>query len=93
MAKCASEGCPCEGEWLPVLYIGEGQLGPGEESMSAELHLAFCGDHKKVLRVSDILTDESWGDMTAHFQAQGKLMPDREKIELDFRHLVLGRFH
>jgi hypothetical protein len=60
------------------------------ETMRAEIMIPLCGSHRLTLKVGDILTDESWESMQGAFQ--GRKMPPRESIELDFRHLQHGYY-
>ena len=88
--RCKVWNCLDEGVWLPVLTLLPEDAPPGSTPDVVELQLIFCDRHRHSVRVRDILDDESWERISQFFQGQGRIMPKREAIGLDFRHTEMG---
>lgn len=88
-AHCHYVGCSSDAYWLPVLVMRP----IGDQTLArAELDIPLCHAHKKLVVVKDLLTDQGWENMSNFFSAQGKLMPDRDSIVLDFKHVENGYY-
>lgn len=88
--RCACQGCAAEGFWVPALVMSTGQHKKTGGSARVELKFTFCAKHRKTASVTDFLNDEVWSQMAADFSRQGKEMPERGSIELDFLHVHHG---
>jgi len=87
--KCTISGCYHDGEWVPVLVMEKAACYEGR-TVRAELHLPFCTGCMRTLTLNDVLSPESWRTMEETFLANGKMMPDKDQIQLDWKHMLLG---
>lgn len=88
--RCRVHGCHEEAYWLPVLTMVPPGAPEGTPPDIAELELPVCSTHKKSVTVRDVLDDEAWDSMTRYFESQGRMLPDRATISLDFMHIQMG---
>lgn len=92
--RCSCVGCEGEGLWVPALVMtAKENTRVGGKSRVELNKMTFCPEHKKKASIADFLGDEVWDQMARGFLLQGREMPERGSIELDFYHVHYGYFH
>ena len=75
--------CKVGASWvIGLVFIDRDRI---EESTIWLPTCLICNRHRMKLKVSDVLTNESWGNMTASLREQGHRPPKRSYTKLAFK--------
>lgn len=85
---CVIDRCGDDASWYPILVMYPPGATDEDAPAYAHLDMPMCHAHRLAIAVADILTDDSWYQMCEIFDKQGKVMPDRASIELDFKRIL-----
>ncbi len=85
---CSVVDCRGRGIWVPIIVLMESPVyGPTQQ---AELAIPLCGRHKRVATIDTVLPESTWQVISSAFAKDGKIMPPKSLLELDFRHAIHG---
>lgn len=87
MSRCAllledATQCDGEGEWLPVICLRVSRFGPTARGL---LHLPICDEHKKNIKLKDVMNDDGWESIEKNLLQQGFKKPRRELTYLEWQ--------
>jgi hypothetical protein len=80
--NCDKTGCLNQAFWHPVFLISF--KGIKLQPIRALVPLHICDDHRKEMKVEDILTDKGWNDICAELFKIVRKRPKRNLTELAF---------
>lgn len=82
---CSRISCENEARWYPVmLFYAPRRVFPHAPPARAVVGVAVCDDHKEIVTLRDLLSDEGWQQILAGFARAGKAQPDRLATRLEF---------
>jgi len=82
---CHRENCTADARWLPVLLLYAPRWKyPNAEPARGCCALPVCDEHRELLTVDHLVTDDGWDFIIRGFQAAGKILPDRKLTRIEF---------
>lgn len=82
---CSQGSCQKDGVWRPVLHLRSRKGGPSIPARFKDL--ACCSDHKEVMTVDDVLSDEAFVKISKCMRENGKRLPLHRNVTLSFEAL------
>lgn len=86
MAACDCHGCSHPAAFRPVIVIELPPIHAGRapSCARAKLEKNVCHIHRLVMTVADFLSLEGWRDLARGFKRAGFIVPDRERVALEW---------
>jgi hypothetical protein len=83
---CSFASCEGECRWRPALEL---RVRKNDKPTKARLtQIAYCDDHKKVLTIDDVLSDEGYKKIAKFLKERGRPVPVKRNITLAFEELT-----
>lgn len=83
--KCIERDCQHEAKWYPVLLLyADRKRYPACAPARSLFGIPTCDEHRAARTPENLVTDEGWRMISTAFSALGKVVPDREAIEVEF---------
>lgn len=76
--------CPNEGLWVPSLIFYAHRSLKNDTPLVTYYKLFVCDEHKKTMRVEDVLTNEAWNKIAKTLQIMNRAVPDRSRTKINF---------